>query len=223
MDYNNGFSLSSLFLGILSFLWIGAQFPQEKFLSYARILTLDYYFLLMCILFSIKYIYNFLRIFGLRLDYNSLWSRVSRFFSFLEFSVIYWIRNNFHILCYVLLLTSQLFYEEICKVGALLTWSSRRLRISLDCDWTMVPRGFSHNKRLLTLWSFNLCWQRSFSLERSVCKVWTHVSELSWPLFLVSTKCPLVIMNVNVNMSRPTVRPLQSSRWLVPNYSSVRW
>ena len=49
---NNGFSLSSFFLSLLSFLWIGAQFPQEKFLSYGRILTLDYYFLLMCILFS---------------------------------------------------------------------------------------------------------------------------------------------------------------------------
>jgi len=49
---NNGFSLSSLFLSSLSFLWIGAQFPQEKFLSYGRILTLHYYFLLMCILFS---------------------------------------------------------------------------------------------------------------------------------------------------------------------------
>merc|ERR1712004_806775 len=49
---NNGFSLSSFFLSLLSFLWIGAQFPQEKFLSYARILTLHYYFLLMCILFS---------------------------------------------------------------------------------------------------------------------------------------------------------------------------
>merc|ERR1712196_618139 len=50
---NNGFSLSSFFLSLLSFLWIGAQFPQEKFLSYARILTLHYYFLLMCILFSV--------------------------------------------------------------------------------------------------------------------------------------------------------------------------
>merc|ERR1711972_353102 len=29
---------------------------------------------------------------------------LSRFFSFLEFSVIYWIRNNFPILCYLLLL-----------------------------------------------------------------------------------------------------------------------
>ena len=52
MDYNNGFSLSSFFLSLRSFLWIGAQFPQEKFLSYGRILTLHYYFLLMCILFS---------------------------------------------------------------------------------------------------------------------------------------------------------------------------
>jgi len=49
---NNGFSLSSFFLSLLSFLWIGAQFPQEKFLSYGRIFTLHYYFLLMCILFS---------------------------------------------------------------------------------------------------------------------------------------------------------------------------
>merc|ERR1711959_327141 len=54
MDCNNGFSLSFFFGLFLSFLWIGAQFPQEKFLSYARILTLDYYFLLMCILFSKK-------------------------------------------------------------------------------------------------------------------------------------------------------------------------
>ena len=52
MDYNNGFSISSFFLSLVSFLWIGAQFPQEKFLSYGRILTLDFYFLLMCILFS---------------------------------------------------------------------------------------------------------------------------------------------------------------------------
>merc|ERR1712187_291427 len=37
---NNGFSLSFFFLSFLSFLWIGAQFPQEKFLSYARFLTL---------------------------------------------------------------------------------------------------------------------------------------------------------------------------------------
>merc|ERR1712172_192132 len=54
MDCNNGFSLSFFFGLFLSFLWIGAQFPQEKFLSYARILTLYYYFLLMCILFSKK-------------------------------------------------------------------------------------------------------------------------------------------------------------------------
>merc|ERR1711909_42295 len=51
---SNGFSLSSFFLCSLSFLWIGAQFPQEKFLSYARILTLYYYFLLMCILLPKK-------------------------------------------------------------------------------------------------------------------------------------------------------------------------
>merc|ERR1712019_26637 len=49
---NNSFLLSFFFYSCLCFLWIGAQFPQEKFLSYARILTLYYYFLLMCILFS---------------------------------------------------------------------------------------------------------------------------------------------------------------------------
>merc|ERR1712019_161212 len=52
MNCNNGFSISFFFLSFFLFLWIGAQFPQEKFLSYARLLTLYYYFLLMCILFS---------------------------------------------------------------------------------------------------------------------------------------------------------------------------
>merc|ERR1712039_214507 len=47
-------NLTSLFLSSLSFLWIGAQFPQEKFLSYGRILTLHYYFLLMCILLTAR-------------------------------------------------------------------------------------------------------------------------------------------------------------------------
>merc|ERR1712226_1728622 len=48
---NSCFSIVFFFLGFLSFLWIGAQFPQEKFLSYARILTLYYYFLLSLISF----------------------------------------------------------------------------------------------------------------------------------------------------------------------------
>merc|ERR1712194_708606 len=60
MDCNNGFSISFFFLSLVSFLWIGAQFPQEKFLSYARILTLDFHFLLMCILFS--FVFNISRI-----------------------------------------------------------------------------------------------------------------------------------------------------------------
>merc|ERR1739849_69666 len=46
---NNGFSLSFSFLSFLSFIWTGAQSPQEKFISYARVLTLYYNFLLMCI------------------------------------------------------------------------------------------------------------------------------------------------------------------------------
>merc|ERR1711924_257942 len=46
------FSISSYNISYGLMLWIGAQLPQEKFLSYGRILTLDYYFLLMCILFS---------------------------------------------------------------------------------------------------------------------------------------------------------------------------
>ena len=53
---NNCFSLSSFFQSLLSFLWIGAQFPQVKFLSYGRILTLHYYFLLMCFLFSLGFL-----------------------------------------------------------------------------------------------------------------------------------------------------------------------
>merc|ERR1712190_390994 len=48
---NISFLLSFFIFLLLSFLWIGAQFPQEMFLSYARIMTLYYYLLLMCILF----------------------------------------------------------------------------------------------------------------------------------------------------------------------------
>jgi ubiquinol-cytochrome c reductase cytochrome b subunit len=57
MDYNNSFSFSFLFSIFLSFLWIGAQFPQEKFLSYGRILTLHYYFLVMCILLAFSLVF----------------------------------------------------------------------------------------------------------------------------------------------------------------------
>jgi len=52
----NGILLSFWFLSLLSFVWIGGQFPQDNFLSYGRILTLHYYFLLMCILFPIAFI-----------------------------------------------------------------------------------------------------------------------------------------------------------------------
>merc|ERR1712113_302325 len=51
---NISFLLSFFIFLLLSFLWIGAQFPQEMFLSYARIMTLYYYLLLMCILFPKK-------------------------------------------------------------------------------------------------------------------------------------------------------------------------
>merc|ERR1712086_386534 len=51
---NNGFSISFFYLSVLCILWIGAQFPQEKFLSYGRILTFYYYFILMCILVGKK-------------------------------------------------------------------------------------------------------------------------------------------------------------------------
>jgi ubiquinol-cytochrome c reductase cytochrome b subunit len=55
LSINNPFSLSftySFFLITISFLWIGPQFPQDNFLSYGRILTLHYYYLLICILSS---------------------------------------------------------------------------------------------------------------------------------------------------------------------------
>jgi ubiquinol-cytochrome c reductase cytochrome b subunit len=55
LSINNPFSLCYLYsflLLFISFIWIGAQFPQDNFLSYGRILTLYYYFLLICILFS---------------------------------------------------------------------------------------------------------------------------------------------------------------------------
>ena len=43
MDYNNSFSIIFLLFIFLLFLWIGAQFPLEKFLSYGRILIFYYY------------------------------------------------------------------------------------------------------------------------------------------------------------------------------------
>merc|ERR1712066_321641 len=54
----SGFSLSLFFLSFLSFLWIGAQFPGEKFHSDGRILTLYYYFSFLCILFFILGIFS---------------------------------------------------------------------------------------------------------------------------------------------------------------------
>ena len=75
---NNGFSISSFYLSILCILWIGAQFPQEKFLSYGRILTLHYYFLLMCILFSLLsfiwfFSFIFLQHFLQEISFQILW------------------------------------------------------------------------------------------------------------------------------------------------------
>merc|ERR1712046_548689 len=52
VQFNNGFLVSFFFGLFLSLIWIGAQFPQEKFLSYARILTVGYYILVSCIIFS---------------------------------------------------------------------------------------------------------------------------------------------------------------------------
>merc|ERR1712124_124983 len=54
VQFNNGFLISFFFGLFLSLIWIGAQFPQEKFLSYARILTLEYYFMISAVLFSKK-------------------------------------------------------------------------------------------------------------------------------------------------------------------------
>merc|ERR1711953_1618491 len=53
MDCKNGFSITFYFLLSVYILWIGAQFPQEIYLSYARILTLHYYCsLFICILLT---------------------------------------------------------------------------------------------------------------------------------------------------------------------------
>merc|ERR1712017_70407 len=57
---NNGssFFISSFFSSVICFLWIGAQLPQEKFISYGRILTLDYYYIIICILVSLFLIFS---------------------------------------------------------------------------------------------------------------------------------------------------------------------
>ena len=48
---NCNFYISCFFLIIICFLWIGAQLPQEIFISYGRILTLFYYFIIIYLLF----------------------------------------------------------------------------------------------------------------------------------------------------------------------------
>jgi hypothetical protein len=53
MDYNNSFSIIFLLFIFLLFLWIGAQFPLEKFLSYGRILIFYYYSVCVCVLLSL--------------------------------------------------------------------------------------------------------------------------------------------------------------------------
>jgi hypothetical protein len=50
----------SFFLIIICFLWIGAQLPQEIFISYGRILTLFYYFI---IIFIILLSYLFMKLY----------------------------------------------------------------------------------------------------------------------------------------------------------------
>merc|ERR1712212_1312302 len=54
--FNGNFSISCscFFLTIICNLWIGAQFPKEIFISYGRILTLFYYFIIIYILFVKK-------------------------------------------------------------------------------------------------------------------------------------------------------------------------
>ena len=82
LSINNPFSLCylySFFLLTISFIWIGAQFPQDNFLSYGRILTLYYYFLLICILFSFSFFFKNLT-FECRNCYKSIF-----FFSFEQF------------------------------------------------------------------------------------------------------------------------------------------
>lgn len=56
---NNKISITFFFITSLMFFWIGAQFPQEIFLSYSRILTLYYYFLLSTILLTLIYYYYY--------------------------------------------------------------------------------------------------------------------------------------------------------------------
>ena len=55
----NGFYLCFWFLLHFSFIWIGGQFPVDNFLSYGRILTLHYYYLLICILWDNSFSFTY--------------------------------------------------------------------------------------------------------------------------------------------------------------------
>ena len=53
----NSFFVILWFLVFISLIWIGGQFPVDNFLSYGRILTLYYYYFLICILLSFLGLY----------------------------------------------------------------------------------------------------------------------------------------------------------------------
>jgi hypothetical protein len=62
VNISNNFCVTLFFSIFLIFIWIGAQFPQEKFLSYARILTFDYFFLILIITLSKRKLDDFIRV-----------------------------------------------------------------------------------------------------------------------------------------------------------------
>ena len=84
---------------------------------------------------------------------------LSRFFSFLEFSVIYWIRNNFLILCYVLFVFSYYFLSysslDLFFIGALDSWIGISFHFFL-INWSVIQINLCLNLDLFFLVSFEL-------------------------------------------------------------------
>jgi heme/copper-type cytochrome/quinol oxidase subunit 3 len=138
--------VSYWFSSLLSFVWIGGQFPQDNFLSYGRILTLYYYFLLICI----SFILVILHIFNLHfLSSNNPLSWILFIiiaFSFLGFflpllindslySCLFFTITGLHFfhLVYGLLLLSLLFWS--CSFSSLNSYRLRERKEKASRNW----------------------------------------------------------------------------------------
>ena len=191
MDYNNSFSIIFLLFIFLLFLWIGAQFPLEKFLSYGRILIFYYYSVCVCVLLSRPsyriltahrsvgqaFTFCYIIIFHLHSGESviAFWLVVSQLYSLFLFSVLSTISS--FILFFGLLVSSLYLSGEIALSVEIHFFGKRIiglwrallpgvLQVSLSCGITFRKLSVRFIKR-------SRCWQRSY-YYRIIC-LWKSI------------------------------------------------